>query len=303
VFKVTLLGTAAAAPTRERGLPAVALQREGKLLLFDCGEGTQRQMMLAKPPISNPQHIFVTHLHGDHLLGLLGLIQSLALQNRKEPLNVYGPRDLDKIIKFNISALHVYVPYKISFHRVSPGIVLKEREFKLRAERTLHIGDSYAYRVDESTRPGRFFPEKARALGVPQGPLWKRLQDGCTVKLDGRAIRPDEVSGPRRKGRSFGYSGDTRPTKDLVRFFRKVDLLVFDGTYSEEFVDKAKEYLHSTVGEAAQLASEAEVGRLVITHVSARINDSALLLKQASKHFQNVTIGEDFSSYELALPE
>lgn len=303
MFRVTLLGTAAAAPTRERGLPAVAVEREGKLMLFDCGEGTQRQMIMAKPSISNPKCIFITHLHGDHMLGLLGLIQSLALQNREEPLQVFGPRGLDEIIRFNLSALHVYVPYKISFHRVSPGVVLKEREFKVKAHRTHHTDDSFAYRLDESTRPGRFFPEKARALGVPKGPLWKRLQDGRTVKLNGRIIRPGQVSGPRRKGRSFGYSGDARPTKDLVSFFRKVDLLVFDGTYSEEFADKAKEYLHSTVGEAAQLASEAKVGSLVITHISARVNDATLLLRQASKRFRNVSIGEDFSSYDLALPE
>jgi ribonuclease Z len=303
MFRVTLLGTAAAAPTRERGLPAVAVEREGELMLFDCGEGTQRQMVMAKPSISSPRFVFITHLHGDHLLGLLGLIQSLALQNREEPLHVFGPRGLDEIVKFNLTALHVYIPYKIVSHRVSAGVVLKEKEFKVKAHRTLHTGDSYAYRLDESTRPGRFFPDKALALGVPQGPLWKRLQDGRSVKLDGKVIRPGQVCGPRRKGRSFGYSGDARPTRDLARFFRKVDLLVFDGTYSEEFVDKAKEYLHSTVGEAAQLASKAGVGRLVITHVSARINDSSLLLKQASKHFDRVVIGEDFASYDLALPE
>jgi ribonuclease Z len=303
MFWVTLLGTAAAAPTKDRGLPAVAVEREGKLLLFDCGEGTQRQMVMAKPSISNPRFVFITHLHGDHLLGLLGLIQSLALQNREEPLHVFGPRGLDQIIKFNLSALHVYIPYKIYFHRVSPGVVLKEKEFKVKAHRTLHTTDSYAYRLDESTRPGRFFPEKARALGVPQGPLWKKLQDGRSVKLDGRVIRAGQVAGPRRKGRSFGYSGDARPTEDLVKFFHRVDLLVFDGTYSEEFADKAKEFHHSTVGEAAQLASEAEVGRLVITHVSARVNDASLLFKQASKRFENVTIGEDFSSYDLVFPE
>jgi ribonuclease Z len=303
MFRVTLLGTAAAAPTRDRGLPAVAVEREGRLLLFDCGEGTQRQMVMAKPSISNPDCVFITHLHGDHLLGLLGLIQSLALQNREEPLRVFGPRGLDQIIEFNLSALHVYVPYKIAFRRVTPGVVLKEKEFKVRAHRTLHAGDSYAYRLDESTRPGRFYPDKALGLGVPQGPLWKRLQDGRSVKSDGKVVRPGQVSGSRRKGRSFGYSGDARPTEDLARFFRGVDILVFDGTYSEEFADKAKEYLHSTVGEAAQLASDAEVGRLVITHVSSRINDSSLLLRQASKRFKNVAIGEDFSSYDLALPE
>jgi ribonuclease Z len=303
MFRVTLLGTAAAAPTRDRGLPALAVEREGELMLFDCGEGTQRQMVMARPSISNPQCVFITHLHGDHLLGLLGLIQSLALQNREEALRVFGPRGLDEIIRFNLTALHVYIPYKISVHIVRPGIVLKEKEIKVRAHRTLHTSDSYAYRLDESTRPGKFFPEKARGLGVPQGPLWKRLQDGRSVKLGGRVIRPSQVSGPRRKGRSFGYSGDARPTKDIMKFFRKVDLLVFDGTYSEEFADKAKEYLHSTVGEAAQLASEAQVGRLVITHVSARVNDSSMLLRQASRRFKNVVIGEDFGSYDLALPE
>jgi ribonuclease Z len=178
MFRVTLLGTAAAVPTRDRGLPALAVEREGKLMLFDCGEGTQRQMVMARPSISNPECVFITHLHGDHLLGLLGLIQSLALQNREEALHVFGPRGLDEIIMFNLTALHVYIPYKISFHPVRPGIVLKEKELKVRAHRTLHTSDSYAYRLDESTRPGRFFPEKARALGVPQGPSGRGSRTG-----------------------------------------------------------------------------------------------------------------------------
>jgi ribonuclease Z len=303
MFRVTLLGTAAAAPTKERGLPAVAVEREGKLLLFDCGEGTQRQMVTARPAISNPRYIFITHLHGDHLLGLLGLIQSLALQNREEPLDVFGPRGLDKIVRFNVSALNVYIPYRILFHHVSRGVVLKEREFRVRAERTRHAAESFAYRLDESSRPGKFFPEKAEALGIPQGPLWGRLQKGRAVEVSGRKVRPSEVVGARRRGRSIGYSGDTRPTAELARFFRGVDLLIFDGTYSEEFADKAEEYLHSTVAEAAALAAQAGVGRLVLTHISARINDPSLLLEQAKKVFPSVEIGEDFRSYELTLPE
>jgi len=297
------LGTAAAAPTKDRGLPAIALEREGDVLLFDCGEGTQRQMVMAKPAISNPRYVFITHLHGDHLLGLLGLIQSLALQNRGDPLDVFGPRGLRQIVEFNIAALNVFVPYKITFHTVVEGTVLKTRGFTVSAGRTLHTRDSYAYRLDESTRPGRFFPEKAEALGVQRGPLWGKLQKGRSVVVAGRKVRTSQVTGPRRRGRSFGYSGDARPTKGLVRFFRSVDLLVFDGTYSDEYAGKAEEYLHSTVSEAASLAAKAKVGRLVLTHVSARINDSSLLLAQASKNFTNVEVGEDFASYELALPE
>jgi ribonuclease Z len=300
---VTLLGTAAAAPTKERGLPAIALEREGDVLLFDCGEGTQRQMVMAKPTISNPRYVFITHLHGDHLLGLLGLVQSLALQNREDPLDVFGPRGLRQIVEFNIAALNVFVPYKITFHTVVEGTVLKTKEFTVSAGRTLHSRDSYAYRLDESTRPGRFFPEKAEALGVQRGPLWGKLQKGRSIVLADKKVKASQVTGPRRRGRSFGYSGDARPTKELVRFFRRVDLLVFDGTYSDEYAEKAKEYLHSTVSEAASLASKARVGRLVLTHVSARINDSSLLLAQASKNFTNVEVGEDFASYELALPE
>jgi len=303
MFRVTLLGTAAAAPTRERGLPAVAVQREGTLLLFDCGEGTQRQMVLAKPSISNPSHVFITHLHGDHLLGILGLIQSMALQNRTEPLHLYGPKGLDEIVEFNMAALKVHIPYEICFHRVRQGVVLQERGFKVMAHNTKHTADSYAYRLDESPRPGRFDPKKAEALGIPKGPLWGKLQKGRSVEIAGRKVRPSEVVGRRRRGRSFGYSGDARPTADLARFFRGVDLLVFDGTYSEEYADKAAEYMHSTVGEAASLAAKARVGKLVLTHVSARINDESLLLSQAQKRFHRVEIGEDFSRYDLPLPE
>ena len=300
---MTVLGTAAAAPTRERGLPAVALEREGELLLFDCGEGTQRQMAIAKPAVSNPKFIFITHLHGDHLLGLFGLIQSLALQDRAEPLPVFGPRGLDRIIKFNIDSLRVFMPYRIVFHRVTPGVVLRGKEFTVRAQRTMHTDDSYAYRLDEASRPGKFYPEKALQLGVPRGPLWGRLQGGRSVKVGSRVVLPREVSGPRRKGRSFGYSGDTRPTRELVRFFQGVDLLVFDGTFSEEYAEKAKEYLHSTVTEAAELAAEAKVGRLLLTHLSARTNDTDMLRNQAMKHFKPVEIAEDFSTVELPLSE
>ena len=298
-----MLGTAAAAPTKERGLPAVAVRREGVVLLFDCGEGTQRQMVMAKPSISNPGHVFITHLHGDHLLGLLGLIQSMALQNREAPFHIYGPKGLDDIVKFNLKALKVYIPYRIYFHRVREGVVLKGDGFTVSARRTLHTADSYAYRLDESSRPGRFHPEKAEALGVEKGPLWGRLQRGRSVTVHGKTVKPSQVLGPRRRGASFGYSGDARPTDDLARFFRKVDILLFDGTYSEEFADKAKEYLHSTVVEAAALAARAKVGLLVLTHVSARVNDASLLLAQASKRFQRVEIGEDFKAYELASPE
>jgi ribonuclease Z len=302
-FRVTVLGTAAAAPTRERGLPALAVEREGMTLLFDCGEGTQRQMVSARPSVSNPKHILITHLHGDHLLGLLGLIQSMALQDRREPLHIYGPGGLDRIVQFNISALRVYVPFEVRFKRVTPGLVLKEKEFTIRAHRTKHTADSYAYRLDEASRPGRFYPEKALALGVPKGPLWKRLQAGRTVKVAGGSVRPGQVTGPRRRGRSFGYSGDARPTRDLARFFSGVDLLVFDGTYSEEFADKAKEYLHSTVGEAAALAARANVGLLLLTHVSARIGDVGLLKSEAQEKFDRVEVAHDFWSLELPLPE
>lgn len=303
MFRVTVLGTAAASPTRERGLPAVAVEREGDLLLFDCGEGTQRQMMLANPPLSNPRYIFVTHMHGDHLLGLLGLIQSMALQNREEPLHIYGPRGLGEMIRYNLEALRVYVPFKIIVHRVRRGAILSEREYTVSAERTIHTNDSYAYRLDEKKRPGKFYPEKALALGVPKGPLWKRLQGGRAVKVGGNRVTPAQVMGPKRRGRSFGYSGDTRPTKELKGFFRGVDLLVFDGTYGEEHSDKAKEYLHSTVVEAAKLASEAKVGRLLLTHLSARVSDYEELTRQAKKRFSRAEVARDFLSVVLPLPE
>jgi len=302
MFKVTVLGTAAATPTRERGLPALALQREGKLLLFDCGEGTQRQMMLARPPLSNPDYIFVSHMHGDHVLGIPGLLQSLALQDRRKALNIFGPKGLKEFVECNLEALKVNLPYKLILRKTKVGTILEEEAFVVRAEKTEHADESYAYRLDERSRPGRFHPEKALSLGVPRGPLWKKLQDGRAVKVNGELVRPSQVLGPRRRGRSLGYSGDARPTERLARFFRRVDLLVFDGTYSSEYADKAMQYSHSTVEEGAKLAAKARVGRLILTHISARMNDEAALLEQAKSAFRNAEIAHDFLSVELPLP-
>ncbi|MDG6929023.1 MAG: ribonuclease Z [Nitrososphaerota archaeon] len=286
-------------PTKRRGLPAVAVEREGELLLFDCGEGTQRQMMNSRLGRMQPSKIFVSHAHGDHVLGLFGLLMTLGMSDRKAPVKVFGPAEVGDMVEDVLGGAGL--PFELLFERVTGGRVVKEKGYIVRAQRSDHHGESYAYRLDEAKRPGRFNPDRAKELGVPEGPLWHRLQEGKAVRFHGREVRPGSVVGPWRMGRSFGYSGDTRPSGRLQRFFRGVDLLVFESTYTSEYQDEAEEYGHSTAAEAGRLAARAGVGRLVLTHFSPRVPDAGLAVKEASRYHADVSAGNDFESFDLPL--
>ncbi|MEM3684556.1 MAG: ribonuclease Z [Conexivisphaerales archaeon] len=298
-----MLGSSAATPTRERGLPAVALERNGELILFDCGEGTQRQMMLSRLSRLDPSKILITHQHGDHVLGLFGLLLSMAMHDRKSPLHIVAPNSVKDLLECVMKKTEAKIPYDIIFTKVSEGTVIKGRDYKIRAKKAEHHGEAYCYRLDENMRPGVFYPEKARALGIPEGPLWHRLQVGKKIKHNGKVVLPSEVTGPKRRGRSFGYSGDTRVTAKLVNFFKGVDLLVFDSTYTEQFKKEAMLYGHSTASQAAKLAMKAGVKKLILTHVSARVSDEEHLLNEAKEFHQNVYAAKDFDSFDIPFPE
>ncbi|NIR16139.1 ribonuclease Z, partial [Candidatus Bathyarchaeota archaeon] len=246
-LSVTFLGTAASIPTPQRGLPSIAIRREGELLLLDCGEGTQRQMIRAGVGFHRKTKVFITHMHGDHLLGLPGLFQTMSLLDRKRKLEIYGPSG----IKAFIEAMRQTVQFKLGFPlEVSDleeaGLVCEEDEYTVQTSWTDHVVPGLAYALIENPRPGRFYPEKARALGVPQGPLWSRLQQGSTVELpNGRVVKPEEVMGPPRPGRKILYTGDTRPSESVVRLAQNADLLIHDSTFDEELAEKADEDGHS----------------------------------------------------------
>ena len=299
---VTFLGTSAAAPTADRGLPAVAIKREGEVVLMDCGEGVQRSVLSESLGLGSGMTILITHLHGDHVTGLLGLLQTMSLAQRRKPLDVVGPEKLLKWLEVTAELLHIGLTFPIRFSAAKPGVVLRTGGFRVRAAMAAHSVEAFSYLVEELGRPGVFYPEKARSLGVPEGKLWSRLQKGRSITIEGKRIEPFEVTGPPRPGRKIGYSGDTRPSAKLARFFSGCDLLIFDSTFRDSDREKAIERRHSTSLEAAELARKAKVRQLALTHFSARYTTVSGLVREARRVFPNTIAASDGLSIEVAYP-
>jgi ribonuclease Z len=295
MLSLTFLGTSAARPTVERNVSALALQREGETLLFDCGEGTQRQMMRYGVSFALSE-IFFTHFHADHFLGMIGLVRTLGLQGREEPLRLYGPRGAKQVLNNALLLGVEKVPFGVEILEVKPGAAIGERQgFSITAFATDHGAGSIGYALAEAERYGKFDPAKARALEIPEGPLWGKLQRGEAVELaDGRKLTADSVVGPRRPGRKVVITGDTAPCASVVDAAGGADLLVHEATFGEEEKDRAKETFHSTAREAAQVAKAAQVRKLVLTHLSARYSISAEeLVKEAKEVFPEVLAAKD----------
>jgi len=258
---------------------------------------------MAKLSFHRKMKIFITHMHGDHVLGLPGLIQTMSLFDRQRKLEVYGPRGLKEFIDVIQRTVQYTLTFPLEIHEIEkPGAIYEETEYTVVAEEADHVIPSFAFALVEKPRPGRFYPEKARKLGVPEGPLWSKLQKGHAVTLpNGRRVKPSEVVGPPRPGRKIVYSGDTRPCANVARLAENADLLIHDATLDDELADKAYEDGHSTPSQAAEIAKKANVERLVLTHISARYKSTEKLLEQAKKIFSNVLVAEDFMKIEVPL--
>jgi len=305
VLTLTFLGTSAARPTVERNVSSLALQREGETLLFDCGEGTQRQMMRYGVSFALSE-IFFTHFHADHFLGMIGLVRTLGLQGREEPLRLYGPRGAKQVLNNALLLGVEKVPFGVEIHEVKPGAVIGERDgYSITAFATDHGAGSIGYALVESERYGKFDPEKARALAIPEGPLWGKLQRGETIEFaDGRKLTAESVVGPRRPGRKVVITGDTAPCASVVDAAAGANLLVHEATFGEEEKDRAKETFHSTAREAAQVARAAKVRKLVLTHLSARYSISAdELVKEAKEVFAEVAAAKDGMVVEVPFAD
>ena len=302
-LRVIFLGTAGSIPTPQRGLPAIAIRRKNELLLFDCGEGVQRQMIQAGVGFHRKTKVFVTHMHGDHMLGLPGLFQTMSLLDRERKLEVYGPAGIIAFVEAIKQTVHFTLTFPIEVSEIKEaGLVCEEKEYEVHATWADHVTPGLAYALIEKPRPGRFHPEKAKSLGVPEGPSWSKLQHGTGVKLsDGRIVRPEEVLGPPRPGRKIVYTGDTRPSENLVEFAENADLLIHDATLDDELWERARQDGHSTSSQAAETAKKAGANWLVLTHISARYKDPSLLLEQARKIFPRVDVAEDFMKIDLPL--
>ena len=303
-LQVIFLGTGGSIPTPQRGLSAIAIKRKDELLMFDCGEGTQRQMIQVGVGFHRKTKIFITHMHGDHVLGLAGLLQTMSLLDRTKKLEIYGPQGIKAFVEAINQTVRFTLTFSVEVSEVEAGLVCEEKEYEVHAVQPNHITPALAYALAEKPRPGRFRIEKAKELGVPEGPLWSKLQGGSSVKLpNGKIVKPEMVLGSPRPGRKFVYTGDASPSENLVKLAEGADLLIHEATFDDELLERACEDGHSTPSQAAKTAKEAGVKRLVLTHISARYKDAKILLEQATKIFSNTDLAEDFLKLELPLPE
>ncbi len=302
MLRVTFLGTSAAQPTLQRNLSAVAVRRASELLLFDCGEGTQRQMMRYGTGFA-VDAVFFTHFHADHYLGLLGFLRTLHMQGREAPLALYGPPPARALLD---RALHLgfedYL-FPVTIHQLAGGERVDLAGAVVEAIAVDHGIPALGYALVEAQRPGEFHPARAVELGVPEGPLFGKLQHGESVELpSGRRVDPQEVLGPSRPGRKLVLSGDTRPCDALRASAAGADLLVHESTFEERDLARAKETRHSTAGEAAKLAAAAGVKRLVLTHFSSRYEERLVqMTEEARAEFPAAVLAYDGLVLEIPL--
>ncbi|MHC1567694.1 MAG: ribonuclease Z [Candidatus Syntropharchaeia archaeon] len=305
MLRLVFLGTGGSIPTTNRNPSSILINRKGELILFDCGEGTQQQMMRARTGMKI-RSIFITHFygHGDHFFGLPGLIKTMSFQGRKEPLEIYGPKGVEKTLYHVLSLCYSPPSFEIVVKELKPGDVVRRSDYEIKAIKTEHGIPSVGYVLKEDERRGRFNRERAIELGVKPGPLFSKLHSGESVFVDGKEIKPEEVVGPPRPGRKIVYTGDTRPCESVLRESENADLLIHDGTLSEELKDWALEYRHSTASEAAEIAKKANVKKLILTHISARYSENKeTLLKEAKKIFENTVVAEDLMVEEVPYPD
>jgi len=304
-LKIVFLGTSGGMPSRTRSLPSIALRYGASLLLFDCGEGTQRQMVSAGVGFKKDFQVFISHLHGDHVLGLPGLFYSMSMLGREEGVRVYGPPGLARSLDLMFESCQGAVSFPIEVHEVEGGETACERSrYSVRTASVDHLVDSLAYCFEERPRQGRMLVDKLKEMGLPRGPLWGELQKGRKVNFRGKDIDPRAVTGPRRRGRKVVYSGDTRPCLSLVELAQGADVLIHDSSFDQSLEERADLEGHSTCVQAAQVAKEAGVERLFLFHISPRYHDKVdVLLDPARTIFRASEVPEDLASLELRIKE
>ena len=300
-LSIRLLGTSASRPTVERNVASVAIVREGETLLFDCGEGTQRQMMRYGISFSL-EDVFFTHFHADHIIGVIGLMRTMSLQGRVDALRLWGPRGAIRMLKraedFGMDRLS----FALDIVELEPGDRIARKEYAILPYAVDHRGArAIGYAIVEDERKGRFNPDLAREMGIPEGPLWGEIHRGRAVTLDdGRVIEPAELVGAPRAGRKVVLTGDTRPCDATRDMATEADVLVHEATFGDEEAARAVETGHSTAREAAMIARDANVGTLLLTHFSARYSrDASELGKEARQCFERTIVGKDGMEFEV----
>jgi ribonuclease Z len=298
-MKLVFLGTSAAQPTENRGLSCICLEREGEIIMFDAGEATQISYMKSGLGWNKKMKMFVTHLHGDHCVGILGLLQTMSMQNRTETLEIFGPSGIEEFIAANIKVLNFGLSFSVLINIIKEGKIFENKKFSIYACKANHSVPAFSYLFEEKDKPGRFNVKKAKELNIPEGELWKKLQNGNEIKINEKIIKPKQVLGEKRPGKKIGISGDTIPTVELEKFFEGCDYLVFDSTFLNNEKQKAVDTCHSTAKQAAILGKNAKVKNLILTHFSARYKDEIGHLSEAQEIHNSVITAKDLLEIEI----
>lgn len=304
MIQVTFLGTGAATPSVARGVSSLAIQREGEVLLFDCGEGTQRQMMRYATGFG-VSDVFISHFHADHTLGLPGMLRTMALQDRTAPIRIHGPAGAHQHLGALVSLGMERPKFPVEIIELTAGDRVERGDFAIVTAEARHRGKCLGFALVEEERLGRFDPDRARSLGVPEGPLWGAIHRGESITLpDGRRIGPGELVGPPRPGRKVVLSGDTAPCRSIAALAQGADLLVHEATFGSDEAERARDTRHSTAREAATVARDAGAKRLVLTHISARYSREAPeLLTEARELFPETVVARDGLVVEVGFPD
>ncbi|QDH23422.1 ribonuclease Z [Saccharibacillus brassicae] len=304
-MELYFLGTNAGLPTTQRNVTSVALrmlEERRSSWLFDCGEATQHQILHSPLKLSRLEKIFITHMHGDHVFGLPGLLSSRSSQEGSPPLTVYGPQGLKQFLEVTLGATQSRVTFGLDIVEHAGGLIFEDEQIKVEAAALEHRIESYGYRMTEKDRPGSLNMELLREWGVRPGPEYGKLKNGESITVDGRTITPDQVLGPPKRGRIVTILGDTRPAPGIDPLAAGADLLVHEATFTDEFADLAQKYYHSTAVQAAEAAKKAGVGELILTHFSSRYKDPEQLqplLDEARAVFPNTQLAMEHETYPV----
>jgi ribonuclease Z len=299
-LSVLFLGTAGSMPTVQRAPTSLLVRRGGDRILLDCGEGTQRQL-LRSVGLPDIEHVFLTHFHADHFLGLPGMMKTFALRGREVPLTVYGPRGLHALMS-DLRRIYGKLSYDLELLELTPGESVPFGDYRIGAFTVAHRVEAVGYALVEDDRPGRFDPARARELGISDGPLFGELQRGSAVEANGRTVAPEQVMGEPRPGRKLVFTGDTEPCDTTAVVAHEAELPVHDGTFADAERERARQTGHATAAEAAALARDAGVSLLALTHLSSRYVGS-VIEKEAREVFESTVVPRDFDLIEVPYAE
>jgi ribonuclease Z len=302
-MEIVFLGTGGSFPSPQRGVSSVGVKTHGEVLLFDCGEGTQRQLMRSSLSFMGITKIFITHFHGDHYLGLAGLLQTMALNGRSKDLEIFGPKGTEQLVTILERISYYSRTYDLVLHELKEGQREHFEGYSVTAIRLDHSIPTLGYLFEEDDRPGKFDINAARVLGIPPGPLYQKLQNGEEIVWNDNVIEPAMVMGANRPGRKIMVAMDTKPILNLPDRIKGVDVLIHEATADRSLEGKANKFGHSTASQAATIAKEAKVKRLFLVHISPRYHDIQVLIDEARDIFEESYLPSDLESYEVPLPE